>query len=338
MHKILIGLTLPVLLLVSPCAQAESWNAPLDYFRHAHGPAAGPTQILDWVFTGIVCAVCIVIACLLLVAIFLKRQPREAREITEGGRGPSWIAIGTALSTILLFAMAIYALQVLNVSAMPSDKPGLTITVTAYDWWWRAKYESANVRDRFVTANEIHIPVGMPVLVKLNSADVIHAFWVPQLAGKTQAIPGLTTQQWLQADEPGVYRGQCTQFCGLQHAHMAFEVIAESPAAFEQWEQDQRKTAASTALNTSAGQKIFMDQCGACHTVRGTAAAGDHAPDLTHLGSRSMIGAGLMTNTPEHLSDWIAHAQELKPGSRMPDIALPADQAAALSTYLATLK
>jgi cytochrome c oxidase subunit 2 len=167
---------------------------------------------------------------------------------------------------------------------------------------------------------------------------VIHAFWVPRLAGKTQAIPGQVNTQWIQADVPGVYRGQCTQFCGAQHAHMAFDVVAQPQADFDAWRDAQGRQAASPADGqVRTGQKIFMDRCAGCHTVRGSDAAGVQAPDLTHVGSRRQLAAGSLTNTPEHLLDWVQHAQEIKPDSLMPSITLNVQDAAALSAYLATL-
>jgi cytochrome c oxidase subunit 2 len=189
-----------------------------------------------------------------------------------------------------------------------------------------------------VTANEIHIPVGMPVLVKLKSADVIHAFWVPMLAGKTQMIPGLTNRQWIEADVAGVYRGQCMQYCGVQHAHMGLEIVAQSQDEFRTWQEAQlRPAATSSATDITAGKGLFMDNCAGCHTVRGTEAVGAHAPDLTHLQSRRLIAAGSLTNTPEHLVQWITHAQELKPGARMPSFTLSDTEISALSAFLSTL-
>jgi cytochrome c oxidase subunit 2 len=341
MRQISTGFIIIALINVASfSAKADSEVLPLNYFLHAYGPAAQPSMILGWVFTGISVAVCIVIALLLLTAI-LRKQPleKDAHKISDGGNGLRWIIIGTGISTAVLFGMAIYALAILNESAKPPRQPALTITVTGYDWWWKVEYEDDNPAQHFETANEIHIPAGAPVLLKLKSADVIHAFWVPRLAGKTQMIPGQSNQQWLEADQPGIYQGQCTQFCGLQHAHMAFEVIAQNPADFEAWQAAQRNPVAIPSdVNAIAGQHVFMNHCGACHAVRGTDAMGGHAPDLTHLSSRRMIAAGLLSNTPDHLIDWVAHAQELKPGTRMPDIALSPQEAAALSAYLATLR
>jgi cytochrome c oxidase subunit 2 len=300
---------------------------------------------LGWIFAGISIAVCLVIALLLSVAIFRKRHfPEDGKSdnirygIENDGAGMKWIFVGTGISICILFAMAVYALVTLNRAANLPSPPVLSLTVTGYDWWWKVDYDIDDPSRRIVTANEIHIPVGVPILLKLNSADVIHAFWVPLLAGKTQMIPGLTNQQWLQADAPGIYRGQCTQYCGVQHAHMALEVVAQSMADFRAWEAAQRtQIAASNIPGVVAGEKLFIDRCGACHTIRGTEAMGAHAPDLTHLISRRLIAAGLMTNTPEHRLDWIMHAQQLKPGSRMPDIALAPTEAADLAAFLSTL-
>jgi cytochrome c oxidase subunit II len=340
MRQISTGCTIIALIDMASCAaKADSDVLPLDYFLHAYGPAARPSMILGWVFTAIAIAVCIIIALLLLAAILRKRPMEDPQKIHHGGHGPRWVMIGTGISAGILFAMAIYALVILNETAAPQSKPTLTITVTGYDWWWKVEYENEDPAKAFETANEIHIPTGAPILLKLKSADVIHAFWVPRLAGKTQMIPGQSNRQWLEADQPGIYQGQCTQFCGLQHAHMAFEVTAQNPADFEAWQAAQRNPAAMPSdADAIVGQHVFMNRCSACHAVRGTDAMGEHAPNLTHLGSRRLIAAGLLSNTPDHVMNWVAHAQELKPGARMPDIALSPQESAALSAYLATLK
>ncbi|WP_143749562.1 c-type cytochrome, partial [Caballeronia arvi] len=219
--------------------------------------------------------------------------------------------------------------------------PALTITVTAYNWWWKISYEgAADPSDRFTTANEIHIPVGEPVRIRLESAGVIHTFWVPALAGKTQAIPGQTNQQWIQADAPGIYRGQCSQFCGAQHAHMAFEVVAQSRADFASWSASQAALHEPANQNASAaaGHKLFDERCAGCHAVRGTSAAGALAPDLTHLNSRRLIAAGTLSNSPTHQLDWIEHAQRIKPDAWMPSMTLTRAEAENLAAFLATLQ
>jgi len=326
-------------LTVVPIApMTDSQIAPLNYFLHSYGPASMPTMHLGWVFVALLLVIFIIVALLLVWAVLRKRLPEDPDSIGREDAGMRWIYIGTGLSTCILFALVIYTLITLNAISKPAKAPGLTLTVTGYDWWWKVEYEDADPSRRFVTANEIHIPVGQPVLVKLKSADVIHAFWVPVLAGKTQMIPGLTNQQWIEADAEGIYLGQCTQYCGVQHAHMGLEVVAQSAAEFEKWQNAQRGTVATgSAAGVNAGQKIFLDQCAGCHTVRGTEAVGAHAPDLTHLNSRRLIAGGLLTNTPDHLTQWITHAQELKPGARMPSMVLTATELSALSAFLSTL-
>lgn len=352
-----------------------STSAPLNYFTQAHGPAAAPTMLLGWVFAGIAVTVCVVVAVLLAIAMRRRGGSGGGAALVRGpDHGLRWVAIGTAVSAAILLGMTVYALMVLNQVGNRPPGRAIDVTVTAYDWWWRVEYAGDGgtaAGAPLVTANEMHIPVGVPVRVHLESADVIHAFWVPQLAGKTQAIPGLSNEQWLQADRAGIYLGQCTQFCGVQHAHMGFEVIAESPEKYAAWRAAQSApqppapapalALASTSASASApapaststsatsaaqagggaieqGRALFLARCAGCHTVRGSSAAGIHGPDLTHLQSRRRIAAGVLQNTPENLMQWITHAQVYKPGSRMPSMALEPAEAAHLGAYLATLQ
>jgi cytochrome c oxidase subunit II len=326
-------------------ASAAEDSAPLNYFLHAAGPAASPTLRLGWVFAGICAGVCLIIAVLLCVAILRRRPvpfPRDHSALAAAGGGMTWITVGVGVSTVVLVAMLVYALMTLESVARPNDSPSLTITVTAYDWWWKISYaDAADPAQRFVTANEIHIPVGEPVKLNLESADVIHAFWVPVLAGKTQTIPGQTNEQWIQADRPGIYRGQCSQFCGAQHAHMALEVIAQSRTDFAAWsaQQAQPHLQPSTAsLSISAGQKLFDERCAGCHAIRGSPAQGAQAPDLTHLNTRRLIAAGMLANTAANQLDWVTHAQQIKPESMMPSMILSREEADDLSAFLATLR
>ncbi|PRF76659.1 cytochrome c oxidase subunit II [Burkholderia multivorans] len=311
-------------------AQAAAQPLPLAYVAHAAGPAARPVFVLGWALLALCTFVCIAIATLLALALF-RRRTREAR----GGDGVRFVAIGSAVSAVLLFGALVYMLRVLGAVAYPPRPPALTITVIAHDWWWAVRYPG---EPALVTANEIHIPVGEPIAIELKSADVIHAFWVPQLAGKTETIPGQTNRQWLQADEPGVYRGQCSQYCGAQHAHMAFDVVAQPPDAFRAWLDAQRQPAAAPPAGAAAhGARVFAARCAGCHTVRGTDAAGDAGPDLTHLASRRSLAAGTLDNTPDNLRRWIAHAQQIKPQTLMPSLALAPRDADDLAAYLATL-
>lgn len=312
---------------------------PLNYLFDSHGPASRPTLLLTWTFLTITLSVCLIIAGLLAAALWRGRSARPEGGVERKGDGLIFIYAGTGISTLALLAMAVYALVALNSVARPPAKPDLTIRVTGFDWWWRAEYLPDQASPGFTTANEIHIPTGRPVLVELESADVIHAFWVPQLAGKTEMIPGRLNRQWLQADTPGIYRGQCTQFCGLEHAHMGFEVVAETPQDFADWRA--RQLAPSTPSpdpEAVAGAALFMAHCSGCHTVRGTEADGQHGPDLTHLASRRMIAAGTLDNTPPNLKTWMLHPQSIKPGAAMPDTPLSRADANRLMVYLEGLQ
>lgn len=318
-----------------------SADAPLNYFLHADGPAAIPTLHLDWVLAALVSVVALIVTALLIVALLRRRPPPDeddARHMRAEGGGLHWVWIGTAVSSVALFLALGYVLVTLESVAAPARPPAFTIAVTAYDWWWKIDYRTT---PGATTANEIHIPVGEPVKIELRSADVIHAFWVPRLAGKTQTVPGVVNEQWIQADHEGVYRGQCTQFCGAQHAHMAFEVIAEPRAQFDAWLAGQaapHAVAASAAASVGTGAKLFQERCAGCHAVRGTDANGAQAPDLTHLNARRLIAAGTLRNDEANQLDWIRHAQRIKPDSLMPSIALSADEATALAAYLRTLQ
>ncbi|WP_414696975.1 cytochrome c oxidase subunit II [Paraburkholderia sp.] len=309
---------------------------PLAYFLHGNGPAAQPVLRLGWVLTAICCLVCVIIALMLAIGMWRRRKQQDASALSAEG-GTRFVYVGTGISIVALAAITVYMLAVLAKVADPPREPSLTVTVTAYDWWWKVDYGDGS--HHFTTANELHIPVGTPVLVLLKSADVIHAFWVPELSGKTQTIPGIVNRQWLQADRPGIFRGQCTQYCGVQHAHMAFEVYAQPQAQFDAWYASQARNAAPP-LSAAAqrGSKLFEQRCSGCHSVRGSSANGVQAPDLTHVLSRRLLAAGTLVNTPENLMDWIQHAQQIKPGTLMPDMHLSAAEASDLSAYLATLR
>ncbi len=327
-----------------PLAQAQAPGdiTPLAYFLHSAGPAAAPVRVLDWALTALCVVVCIVIAALLLIAMRRKRRDISGDDLsaneTANGVANRIVIIGTAISTVLLLGALVAMLRVLAAVAEPPSDPALTITVTAYDWWWKVTYTGPSGQP-FNTANEIRIPTGEPVQVRLQSADVIHAFWVPALAGKTQAIPGQVNRQWLQADRPGIWRGQCTQFCGAQHAHMAMEVIAQSPGDFARWLSAQAQPAAAPPnAGAQRGEQVFATHCAACHTVRGSQSNGAQGPDLTHLASRRLIAAGTLANTPANRLDWVAHAQAIKPESLMPNIALTPAEARDLGAWMDTLQ
>ncbi|HEX3865572.1 MAG TPA: cytochrome c oxidase subunit II [Gemmatimonadaceae bacterium] len=216
----------------------------------------------------------------------------------------------------------------------------LTIDVVGHQWWWEVHYENPDPSKSVGTANEIHVPTGEMIQFKLRSTDVIHSFWAPNLSGKRDLIPGYTSTLWFKADTAGVYRGQCAEFCGLQHAQMAFYIVAQSPVAFAAWlaagASDPTPPTDSTLLY---GQRIFMASgCALCHAIGGTQAFATVGPDLTHLKSRATIAAGALSNTRANLAGWIANPSALKPGVRMPSIPLTGPQLQALVSYLETLK
>jgi cytochrome c oxidase subunit 2 len=223
-------------------------------------------------------------------------------------------------------------------SAPPTT--AVTIAITGHQWWWEVQYEDAVPERRISTANELHIPTNRSVVLKVTSRDVIHSFWVPNLQGKRDLTPGYTTAIWLKADRPGRYRGQCAEFCGVQHAHMAFELVAESNEVFDAWRREMLQPAREPPDPVAAaGHDVFMQaRCPACHTIRGTQAAGLAGPDLTHIARRTSLGAGTLPNTPEHLTAWIRDPQASKPGNQMPPNPLPADAVQALVAYLQTLR
>ena len=311
-------------------------DAPLNYLRSA-GPAAGAVLPLTWAVLIVSLVVIVVISALVLAAIWRHRREPPSAALVEGEKaGMRWVVWGVGVSCVVLAATIVGTLQTFARVAPVPDNPGLTVDVVGYQWWWEARYLDRRGAPLFVTANEIHIPVGERVLVRLIAADVIHSFWIPALAGKTDLIPGIRNEAWMEAAQPGVYRGQCAEYCGLQHANMAMLVIAEPRERFDAWEKAQQRAAANPA---TTGRDMFEKKCGECHTVRGvsTEAGRTHGPDLTHLMSRTTLAAGTFANTPGHLYGWIANPRTLKPGTQMPDVALTPQELQAVAAFLATL-
>jgi cytochrome c oxidase subunit 2 len=212
----------------------------------------------------------------------------------------------------------------------------ITIDVIGHQWWWEVRYPGSDA----VTANEIHIPVDTRVNLVATTADVIHSFWVPALNRKIDMIPGRQNRILLYASRPGVYRGQCSQYCGLQHANMAMYVFAQRPAAYRSWLAGMASPASSSTTGAAqTGQRLFMSsQCASCHTIAGTQAQGTVGPNLSHLASRTTLAAVTIRNTPAELEAWIANPQAIKPGTRMPDLGLPRSEVAEIAAYLETLR
>jgi len=318
-------------------------GTPMTYL-YGFGAKAYPVVWLTWALLGLSIFVCLIFAILVPWGVMARKSRSVFGAITTEpvSRGPHavhWITIGVALTVVALTASVVGTVAVLAKVSHPGAGRPLTIEVTGEQWWWKVRYDSDSPDQMFWTANEIHIPVGRPVRVKLMSSDVIHSFWFPALTGKTDAIPGQTNVTWLEADQAGRYRGQCTEYCGLQHAHMAMELVADPPARFEAWRQGQLRNAAEPATPQAMhGQAILVKSCGACHTVRGTLAGGTTAPDLTHVMSRRTIAAGVLPTTSAGLSAWIANPQAVKPGTKMPTLYLSGPELTDLRTYMETLR
>lgn len=297
------------------------------------GPASARIERLWWVMLWISVIVFAVVTVMLFVAIARGRGREGDLDRSDVRWGEPFVAIaGVLLPAVILGGVFLYSLREMNALAGGDRGASLTIEIEGRNWWWEARYPNGAV-----TANEIHIPAGEPVRLRLLSADVIHSFWVPRLQAKTDLIPGATNQMWLEADEPGTYRGQCAEFCGLQHSNMIFYVIAEPRDEFEEWVANEARPAPTPA--SQAGEDIFMSStCVGCHAIRGTEASADLGPDLTHLASRSRIGAGVMANTRSNLERFIVDPQSVKPGASMPPTSLSDDELSALLDYLEGLE
>jgi cytochrome c oxidase subunit II len=318
--------------------------APLAYLEAA-GERSQAVLPLTWLTLIISVLVCLIIAVLLWLAVRRNRVWGGAAEtravpVTHGGAGGlKWIGIGVAISSVPLLITLVWTMVALaKVSGPPGDST-LTLDVTAHQWWWEVRYDSSQPERTFATANEIHIPVGERVLVRLHGGDVIHSFWVPKLTGKTDTIPGQTNLSWIEADRPGRYSGQCTEYCGAQHAHMSFEVVAEPRADFDRWLEHQLEPASAPATAEQArGLAMVEYRCGLCHQIRGTRAGAVAAPDLTHVMSRRTLASGTLPTGPGTLAEWIEAPQALKPGNLMPNQDLSAQQLTDSLAYLETLK
>ena len=261
--------------------------------------------------------------------------------VEREGTGVRWVVVGgMIIPAIVLTLTFAFTIATENATAAPPKVAGMTVEIIGHRWWWEVRYAGGGSAQTVITANEIHVPVGIPVRLELSSADVIHSFWIPRLAGKTDVVPGQRNVAWIQADKPGVYRGACTEYCGLQHSNMAAFVVAESPAQFKQWTSAQRDIVRAPSDSDAArGLVVFQkSSCMACHTIRGTSAVGRIGPDLTHLVSRMTIAGGSLENTRGNLAGWIANPQSIKPGNDMPTTPLHGTELQALVAYLETLK
>lgn len=311
------------------------------------GPIAENLSRLWWLmFT-----VCSIVFVLVMIALLLslRRATAEAADRTpilepseeSERRRRNVILTATTITVIILFVFLIASYSSgRSLRLNDPTKNGLSIELTGHQWWWEVRYNDVDASNIFTTANEIHIPVGVPVRFTLYGADVIHSFWVPNLAGKKDLIPGKVSTIWLQADKPGVYRGQCAEYCGLQHAKMALWVVAEPQEQFNAWRQNQTQEAvpASSDVQKRGQQVFFATTCVMCHAISGTAAGSNIGPNLSHVGSRQMLAAATLVNTRDHMAQWITNSQTFKPGNKMPQNNLSDADLQALVEYIESLK
>lgn len=295
-----------------------------------------------WIALGIAAGILIIVTILLLITLFRSYpgNPKPALVLSSDRRALTWaVIVGAGIPFAVFIIAFVLGFSSKNVIAANESAPmgSLTVEVIGHQWWWEVRYPA----DGFTTANEIHIPVGKTVVFKLTSVDVVHSFWVPQLHPKQDMLPRQTTAISLRADQPGIYQGECAEYCGIQHAHMDFIVIAQSQTDYDKWMTQQKQLAPDPPVGSleKKGEQAFLgSSCVYCHTIKGTNASGTLGPDLTHFASRATIGAGARPNNTDNLAGWIINSQAIKPGNKMPPMNLDSDQLQAILIYMASLK
>lgn len=309
------------------------------------GPQARSIAHLGWFVLITFCAVTVVMWALIVWVAARRRGTLAEHAPHDAGADTSWVVVGGFLipTTILcvIFVSTLNTMKAFPMGDHDEHAGPPAITVTAHQWWWEIEYQIGGVAEHVVDANELHIPAGRPVDIELRTHDVIHSFWVPRLHGKVDMVPGFPNRIRIQADETGLYRGECGEYCGPQHAHMILLVDAQPQADFDAWLGRARAPAQPPADPFARrGQQVFMNSaCVLCHTIRGTDAHGLVGPDLTHVGSRKGLAANAFPNSTAYLAGWVTHAQTMKPNAQMPDItAFTGDDLRALVAYLEGLK
>jgi cytochrome c oxidase subunit 2 len=324
---------LAVILALSACEGPQSALTP-------GGPAASHVASLFWTLVGVLGFVYVTVLALLGVTMWRSRRPLRPSTPASERRVLAAVVLGGAV----LPGVVGVVLTGLTFKDLAAVLPGpsldeLVIEVIGYQWWWEIRYPGSDPNASVTTANELHIPAGQRVRLRLTSRDVIHSFWVPALQGKMDMIPGRTTETWLRAERPGIHRGQCAEYCGHQHTRMALWVVVDSPGDFAAWlAQERRPAVEPLEAEAQRGRAVFQTQaCAGCHAIRG-ATVGVGGPDLTHVASRRTLAAGTLDNVPGNLAGWIADPQSLKPGNLMPRVPLRAADLHALVAYLGTLR
>lgn len=293
------------------------------------GPVAREIAALWWWMLWLGSAAFLLFVILLVWALGRRRDTDDT--------STRWWLLGAGVVQPVVLVTIVFALTLVAMRAIPDETPdALVVEVTGHQWWYDIRYPDLGV----VTANEIHIPAGEPIQLVLRSADVIHSFWVPALAGKTDLLPDHANRMVIEADQPGVYDGDCAEFCGLQHTRMHIRVVAHERADFDEWAAAQAQPAdPPTQTVTRHGQEVFLSSnCAQCHTVAGTPATGQQGPDLTHLASRETLGTGVLPNTSMDLRDWITDPHAIKEGVAMPPSPIDGPDLDALIAYLQGLE
>jgi len=328
-------------------ASAARATAPLEHSALAPAGIQAEHIARLWNLTLVVCGV--VFAGVLVGVLFALLRRRRAEHTTPPNltsyaaperRTQRAVAGASALSVVLLVGLIVADVSTDRALSTLPVSNALHIDLTGWQWWWQAHYAADAGRPAFVTANELHIPVGRPVVIALGAGDVIHSFWVPNLHGKKDLLPGIASTIEFRADREGVYDGPCAEFCGTEHALMALRIVAESPARYAAWAATQSASAAvPTDALAARGMQVFeRSPCASCHSVRGTSAQGLLAPDLTHLMSRQTLAAGALPNDAADLARWISDPNAVKPGTTMPAVHLSSPDLQALVAWLTTLK
>jgi cytochrome c oxidase subunit 2 len=328
-----VPLGLAAALLLPGCSGRQSALAPAS-------PQAELLAGLWWAMLIVAALVTALVLALLLVGLARGRGERPPRPLPRRGSRRLVIGGGIILPVVVVIPFVVSSFSIGRIVDAPAPADALTVEVIGRLWWWEVHYLDAAGERIATTANEIHVPVGRPVRFLLSSDNVIHSFWVPNLQGKMDMIPGMVNTTWFQAEAPGVFRGQCAEFCGTQHALMAFLLVAEPAAQFERWLQDQQRPAREpTTPQAIRGKEVFFAAaCDSCHTIRGTPADAKSGPDLTHIGSRRTLAAATIPNNLGYLGGWVADPQHVKPGNLMPPAQLAPAKLNALIRYLESLQ
>ncbi len=287
-----------------------------------------------WVMFSLAIGVYVLVAGFIIVAVVRGRKTEHGRSSRITDSAFVWFG-GIVMPVGVLLVVAVVTVGTTAALRKPSHSP-LRVQVVGHDWWWDVRYPATGIRE----GNELHLPTGTPIEIRLTSDDVIHSFWVPQIGGKVDLIPGQPNYFRFTIEKPGVYRGQCAEYCGLQHANMALYVHADPPGLYERWVAAHRNppTEPASELATRGALAFQTQSCAGCHTVAGTQAQGHVGPALTNFGSRRSIGAGAVANTPSNLSRWIVNAQRYKPGARMPPLSISPAEVSSIVAYLESLK